>query len=200
VDLRKAERDYSPSTMYRDYAINRTLFHWESQARQTPEQPTVQRYINHQAEGTRVLLFVRESKRFALGTQPFYSSVQSATSITEESALFRSPGGSREPCRRSSSRSRGASRRRSRRGGRPRRSTPQIFAVPAFSPLGWSLSTKNRIRPASRRRYEQKLAISAVTTLRMGASRSQDSMSPDSTPPREAQPMSNGDRGGGGRA
>ena len=72
VDLRKAERDYSPSTMYRDYAINRTLFHWESQARQTPEQPTVQRYINHQAEGTRVLLFVRESKRFALGTQPFY--------------------------------------------------------------------------------------------------------------------------------
>jgi superfamily II DNA or RNA helicase/HKD family nuclease len=72
VDLRKAERDYSPSTMYRDYAINRTLFHWESQARQTPEQPTVQRYINHQDEGTRVLLFVRESKRFALGTQPFY--------------------------------------------------------------------------------------------------------------------------------
>ncbi|MGO9488745.1 MAG: DUF3427 domain-containing protein, partial [Solirubrobacteraceae bacterium] len=72
VDLRKAERDYSPSTMYRDYAINRTLFHWESQARQTPEQPTVQRYINHQAEGTRILLFVRESKRFALGTQPFY--------------------------------------------------------------------------------------------------------------------------------
>jgi hypothetical protein len=72
VDLRKAERDYSPSTMYRDYAINRTLFHWESQSRQTPEQPTVQRYINHQSEGTRVLLFVRESKRSALGTQPFY--------------------------------------------------------------------------------------------------------------------------------
>jgi hypothetical protein len=57
VDLRKAERDYSPSTMYRDYAINRTLFHWESQVRQTPEQRTVERYINHQAEGTQVLLF-----------------------------------------------------------------------------------------------------------------------------------------------
>ncbi len=34
VDLQKAERDYSPTTMYRDYAINRELFHWESQTRQ----------------------------------------------------------------------------------------------------------------------------------------------------------------------
>jgi superfamily II DNA or RNA helicase/HKD family nuclease len=72
VDLRKAERDYSPTTMYRDYAINRTLFHWESQSRQTPEQKTVQRYINHRELGTRVLLFVRERKQGELGTEPFY--------------------------------------------------------------------------------------------------------------------------------
>lgn len=71
VDLHKAERDYSPTTMYRDYAINRELFHWESQSRQTPQQPTVQRYIHHAGRGTRVLLFVRERKNFALGTQPF---------------------------------------------------------------------------------------------------------------------------------
>lgn len=71
VDLRKAERDYSPTTMYHDYAINRELFHWESQSRQTAHQPTVQRYINHQAEGSRVLLFVRERKTFGLGTQAF---------------------------------------------------------------------------------------------------------------------------------
>lgn len=71
VDLHKAERDYSPTTMYRDYAINRELFHWESQSRQTPRQPTVQRYINHQSVGTNVLLFVRERKTFALGTMPF---------------------------------------------------------------------------------------------------------------------------------
>ena len=51
VDLHKAERDYSPTTMYRDYAINRELFHWESQSRQTPRQPTVQRYINHETAG-----------------------------------------------------------------------------------------------------------------------------------------------------
>lgn len=71
VDLHKAERDYSPSTMYRDYAINRRLFHWESQSRQAPHQPSVQRYINHAREGSDVLLFVRERKRGELGTMPF---------------------------------------------------------------------------------------------------------------------------------
>lgn len=71
VDLHKAERDYSPTTMYRDYAISRDLFHWESQSRQAPHQPTVQRYINHRRKETSVLLFVRERKRGELGTLPF---------------------------------------------------------------------------------------------------------------------------------
>ena len=71
IDLRKAERDYSPTTMYKDYAISRELFHWESQSRQHPGQPTVRRYIEHDARGTNVLLFVREKKTFELGTQPF---------------------------------------------------------------------------------------------------------------------------------
>jgi hypothetical protein len=57
--------------MYRDYAINRELFHWVSQSRQSPHQPTVQRYITHEQRGTRVLLFVRERKTFELGTQTF---------------------------------------------------------------------------------------------------------------------------------
>lgn len=71
IDLHKAERDYSPTTMYRDYAINRELFHWESQSRQHDGQPTVRRYIEHEARGSRVLLFVRERKRSELGTAPF---------------------------------------------------------------------------------------------------------------------------------
>src|SRR5262249_10117525 len=54
IDLHKAARDYSPTTMYRDYAINRELFHWESQSRQTPRQPSVQRYIDHAARGSRI--------------------------------------------------------------------------------------------------------------------------------------------------
>ncbi len=71
IDLHKAERDYSPTTMYRDYAISPELFHWESQSRQHEGQATVQRYIDHAAQGTRVLLFVRERKTFELGTSPF---------------------------------------------------------------------------------------------------------------------------------
>jgi hypothetical protein len=71
VDLQKAERDYSPTTMYRDYAINRELFHWESQTRQHSGLATVQRWTQHQARGSRVLLFVREKRTFELGTQPF---------------------------------------------------------------------------------------------------------------------------------
>ena len=71
VDLQKAERDYSPTTMYRDYAINRELFHWESQSTQTPQQPRVRRWIEHQQRGGKILLFVRDKKRSELGTQPF---------------------------------------------------------------------------------------------------------------------------------
>jgi superfamily II DNA or RNA helicase/HKD family nuclease len=71
VDLQKAERDYSPTTMYRDYAINRELFHWESQSMQTPQQPRVRRWINHQRQGLDILLFVRNKKTSELGTRPF---------------------------------------------------------------------------------------------------------------------------------
>ncbi|HLI61373.1 MAG TPA: DUF3427 domain-containing protein [Solirubrobacteraceae bacterium] len=71
VDLQKAERDYSPTTMYRDYAINRELFHWESQSTQAPNQPRVRRWIEHQQRGGNILLFVRDKKRSELGTQPF---------------------------------------------------------------------------------------------------------------------------------
>ncbi|MFR9806679.1 DUF3427 domain-containing protein [Pseudonocardia sp. RS010] len=31
VNLRKTERDFSPTTLYRDYAQRPDLFHWESQ-------------------------------------------------------------------------------------------------------------------------------------------------------------------------
>ena len=37
VTLKKSEADYSPTTMYRDYPISPTLFHWESQS--TPPSP-----------------------------------------------------------------------------------------------------------------------------------------------------------------
>ena len=49
VTLKKAERDYSPTTMYRDYAISPTLFHWESQSTQSESSPTIRRYEQHLA-------------------------------------------------------------------------------------------------------------------------------------------------------
>lgn len=62
VTLNKADKDYSPTTMYNDYSINSELFHWQSQSTTAADSPTGQRYIHHRQKGSRVLLFVREFK------------------------------------------------------------------------------------------------------------------------------------------
>lgn len=68
VTLKKAEADYSPTTMYRDYAISPEVFHWESQSVTTVASPTGQRYLNHRRRGTYVLLFSRRDKSTEFGT------------------------------------------------------------------------------------------------------------------------------------
>lgn len=60
--LVKTEKDYSPTTMYKDYSIDAHLFHWESQNNTSETSPTGKRYINHVKMGSSVLLFVREFK------------------------------------------------------------------------------------------------------------------------------------------
>ena len=62
VTLNKADKDYSPTTMYNDYSINENLFHWQSQSTTAEDSPTGQRYIHHEERGSKVLLFVREFK------------------------------------------------------------------------------------------------------------------------------------------
>ena len=62
VTLNKADKDYSPTTMYNDYSINEWLFHWQSQSTTAEHSSTGQRYIHHKEKGSRVLLFVREFK------------------------------------------------------------------------------------------------------------------------------------------
>ena len=62
VTLNKADKDYSPTTMYNDYSINENLFHWQSQSTTAENSATGQRYIHHREKGSRVLLFVREFK------------------------------------------------------------------------------------------------------------------------------------------
>lgn len=62
VTLNKADKDYSPTTMYNDYSINESLFHWQSQSTTAEDSPTGQRYIHHEERGSKILLFVREFK------------------------------------------------------------------------------------------------------------------------------------------
>lgn len=84
VTLNKSTADYSPSTMYRDYALTETLFHWESQSLTRAESPTGQRYINHERDGSNVVLFVRESKVGEIGTEP-YTCLGNARYVSHES-------------------------------------------------------------------------------------------------------------------
>ena len=62
VTLNKADKDYSPTTMYNDYSVNESLFHWQSQSTTAEDSHTGQRYIHHRERGSKVLLFVREFK------------------------------------------------------------------------------------------------------------------------------------------
>lgn len=73
ITLQKTEKHYSPTTRYRDYAISDRLFHWESQSTTTSASTMGQRYINHEARGTSVVLFVRSSRTDINGrTRPYF--------------------------------------------------------------------------------------------------------------------------------
>lgn len=71
VTLEKSEREYSPSTLYKDYAISPMLFHWESQSTTTQQSKTGQRYIHHRNRGGNILLFVRPRKKQDGRTMPY---------------------------------------------------------------------------------------------------------------------------------
>ena len=68
ITLKKSEADFSPTTMYQDYPISPTLFHWESQSTTAVHSPTGQRYITGTST---VLLFVREQQKDEFGTAPY---------------------------------------------------------------------------------------------------------------------------------
>ena len=60
INLIKSEENFSPTTMYDDYAISETLFHWQSQNSSRPDIGKGLSYIQHQKNKKRILLFVRE--------------------------------------------------------------------------------------------------------------------------------------------
>ena len=60
INLIKSEENFSPTTMYDDYAISETMFHWQSQNSSRPDIGRGLSYIKHQENDKKILLFIRE--------------------------------------------------------------------------------------------------------------------------------------------
>lgn len=82
ITLNKSDKDYSPTTMYKDYSINETLFHWQSQSTTNVEGKVGQRYIHHRWNGSKVLLFVREFKNDVYGNTAPYTYLGTANYVS----------------------------------------------------------------------------------------------------------------------
>lgn len=63
VTLDKSDRGFSPTTRYRDFAISREEFHWETQNSVSAESDIARRYADHAARGWSIHLFVQSAKR-----------------------------------------------------------------------------------------------------------------------------------------
>ncbi|HEY0668080.1 MAG TPA: DUF3427 domain-containing protein [Sphingobacteriaceae bacterium] len=72
ITLKKSEKEYSPTTLYDDYAINEYLFHWQSQNATSPESTKGNSYIKHQEMAKTILLFVREQNDDEYGNTMSY--------------------------------------------------------------------------------------------------------------------------------
>jgi hypothetical protein len=63
VTLDKSDRGFSPSTRYRDFAISRDRFHWETQNAVSADSETARRYARRDgADGYEIHLFVQTRK------------------------------------------------------------------------------------------------------------------------------------------
>ncbi|MCG7199248.1 DUF3427 domain-containing protein [Marinobacter pelagius] len=67
VTLDKNEKQFSPTTMYHDYAINEQLFHWQSQNSSRPDRGKGKDYLEHGFNNKRLFLFVREQTKDEYG-------------------------------------------------------------------------------------------------------------------------------------
>ncbi len=72
VTLEKTEENYSPTTMYNDYAVSEKIFHWQSQNSAKPETGKGLSYITHKENDKSILLFVREKNKDEFGNTMSY--------------------------------------------------------------------------------------------------------------------------------
>ena len=85
VTLNKSDKDYSPTTMYNDYSINDILFHWQSQSTTSDTSITGTRYIKHNEQKSKILIFVREFKNDKiLGIASAYTYLGTANYFTHD--------------------------------------------------------------------------------------------------------------------
>lgn len=84
VTLNKSEKEFSDTTLYEDYSISKTLFHWQSQSTTSDHSKTGQRYIQQNEKGNIVFLFVRKSKKDAYGKSMPYTFLGTAHFVNYE--------------------------------------------------------------------------------------------------------------------
>jgi len=71
ITFNKDEREFSPTTRYRDYPVSETKLHWESQSATTQTSKTGQNYLNFTERGYSILFFARVEKKVDGETAPF---------------------------------------------------------------------------------------------------------------------------------
>ncbi|WP_339813801.1 DUF3427 domain-containing protein [uncultured Imperialibacter sp.] len=60
ITLNKTEKVFSPTTLYEDFAVSESIFHWQTQNAVSPDKGKGLSYIHHKDSGRKILLFVRE--------------------------------------------------------------------------------------------------------------------------------------------
>lgn len=81
VTLEKSEKHFSPTTMYRDYAISVQEFHWESQSKTSLASATGQRYVSGSC---RPIIFARERRESEAGTAGAFLCLGRASYVRHE--------------------------------------------------------------------------------------------------------------------
>jgi superfamily II DNA or RNA helicase len=84
VTLNKDPDHFSPTTLYNDYPISQTRFHWESQGKTRADSDTGRRYRGLEDQPWRILLFVRKEIAEGGTTSP-YLCLGSVHYVTHES-------------------------------------------------------------------------------------------------------------------
>lgn len=67
ITLNKSEKNFSPTTLYEDFAISENLFHWQTQNSSRPDRGRGLSYVEHRENNKRILLFIREKNEDEYG-------------------------------------------------------------------------------------------------------------------------------------